>query len=244
MVSNFVYVVFAAKPNSGLLPDLQTIVPQQLQLVNTQQGEILRLSNGVANTGAGPWQMRPEIPTDDSSQQKAIQQILDANGNVVREYYGGSSFAYHPTHKHFHISGVGKFEVRSGSPTGDVVGKASEKVTSCLIDWIRLEGNSPNNERGYTDCNAGVQGITPGWVDQYHMSLDGQSVDITGAPPGKYYLVSTSNPEGFFLEENTKNDVAWVSFNLLRDSSGNAKIEITGHSPCSGGLCGEDFPNR
>jgi lysyl oxidase len=244
MVSNFTYVLFAAKPNSqGLLPDLQTVVPQQLQLVNSQQRELLRLSNGVANTGLGPWQMRPEI-LQDSSQQKAIQQILDANGNVVREYDGGSIFAYHPAHKHFHISGVAKFEVHSGSPTGKLVGEGSEKVTSCLIDWIQMEGNSPNNQRGYTDCDADVQGITPGWVDQYHMALEGQSIDITGAPPGKYYLVSTANPEGFFLEENTKNDAAWVSFELLRDGSGNAKIEITGHSPCTGSLCGEDFPNR
>jgi hypothetical protein len=76
------------------------------------------------------------------------------------------------------------------------------------------------------------------------MALEGQSIDITGAKPGLYFLVSTSNPDGLFLEQNRKNNAAWVSFELIRDSSGNARIEITGHSNCRGGLCGEDFPNR
>ena len=67
---------------------------------------------------------------------------------------------------------------------------------------------------------------------------------------GTYYLVSKANPgdkanpDGFFFEKTLKNNKAWVRFNLLRDSNGNRKIEITGHSACPDGLCGEDFPNR
>ena len=118
------------------------------------------------------------------------------------------------------------------------------KVTSCLIDWIRLEGNSPDNERGYSSCDSGVQGVSPGWVDQYHMALEGQSIDITHANPGIYYLVSKANPKGFFIEDDYNNDEAWVKFDLKRDSSGNPKITIVDHSACTDGLCGEDFPNR
>ena len=69
--------------NGGLIPDLQTVVPQHLQLVNDHQKEVLRLSNGIANTGDGVWQMVPVIPADKNSPQKANQQFLDANGNVV-----------------------------------------------------------------------------------------------------------------------------------------------------------------
>ncbi|MDQ5868754.1 MAG: lysyl oxidase family protein, partial [Thermoproteota archaeon] len=96
----------------------------------------------------------------------------------------------------------------------------------------------------YDSCDSGVQGISPGWIDQYHMALEGQSIDITGAPVGKYTLVSTANPKGFFLEQDNGNNVAWVAFELTRDSKGNPKIAIQKHSPCNGGLCGEDLPNR
>jgi hypothetical protein len=229
--------------NGGLISDLQTVVPQHLQIANAQQREVLRLSNGIANTGEGVWQMVPVVPADKNSPQKANQQFLDADGNIVATCTTGSSSVYHPAHKHFHISGVASFAVHSGNVDGPIIGK-SLKVTSCLIDWVRLEGNSPDNERGYSSCDSGVQGISPGWVDQYHMALEGQSIDITGSPAGTYYLVSKSNPDGFFIDKTLKNNEAWVKFNLLRDSNGNPKIQITGHSACTDGLCGEDFPNR
>jgi hypothetical protein len=236
---------YAAKcnTNGGLLPNLQTAVPQHLQIVNQQQKEVLRLSNGIANTGSGAWQMVPVIPADKDSPQKANQQFLDSNGNIVATCPTGSESVYHPAHKHFHISDVASFAVHPGSPDNRPLA-SSLKVTSCLIDWVRLEGNSPDNERGYASCDSGVQGISPGWVDQYHMALEGQSIDITGAPEGKYFLVSKSNPSGFFYETNKDDNAAWVEFNLVRDSNGNPNIEVTCHSPCEDGLCGEDFPNR
>jgi hypothetical protein len=56
--------------------------------------------------------------------------------------------------------------------------------------------------------------------------------------------VSKANPKGFFIEDDYNNDEAWVKFDLKRDSNGNPKITIVGHSQCTDGLCGEDFPNR
>ena len=231
-------------PPSNRFPDLRTVVPQHLQIVNAHDHEVLRLTNGIANTGSGVWQMIPVNPNADTNdKQKANQQFLDANGNVVATCTTDSSSQYHPAHKHFHISDVAAFEVHIGSTGGEVFGDASLKVTSCLIDWVRLEGNSPDNERGYSSCDSGVQGISTGWIDQYHMALEGQSIDMTGADPGKYYLVSTANPKGFFIETDKGNNDAWVAFQLLRDSNGNPKIVIEEHSPCSD-LCGEDLPNR
>ena len=51
----------AATRNSALYPDLRTVVPTQLQLVNEHQHEVLRFSNGIANTGGGPWAVRPDF---------------------------------------------------------------------------------------------------------------------------------------------------------------------------------------
>ena len=58
-------LAFAGKPGGGgasttLYPDLRTVVPAHLNFVNQQQNEYLRFSNGIANTGGGPWALRPE----------------------------------------------------------------------------------------------------------------------------------------------------------------------------------------
>ena len=97
----------------------------------------------------------------------------------------------------------------------------------------------------YWDCFASYQGIQPGWVDQYHQSTDGQQIDITGLRVGVYYLKSIANPNGVFMETDTTNNSAWVSFRLTRDSQGNAQITEIAHSPCSSpGMCGEQATNR
>jgi hypothetical protein len=235
----------------GLLPELRTVVPRHLGIQNQQQREYLRFANGVANLGPGPLRLRPEPPprTPDTFETTAVQEILDASGNLVEEHVAGT-FVYHPEHNHWHIGDVALFEVRVGSPTGPLLrndrGESiSVKTTFCLIDWYTLEGNSNTKERVYWDCATSYQGISPGWVDQYHQSLEGQKVDITGAGPGLYYLVSTANPAQQFLETDYTNNTAWTSFGLTRDSKGNAKITVVGHSPCeTPGLCGDNAPNR
>lgn len=233
---------FAAQPSDGgLYPDLRTVVPQHLSMMNQQQRDILRFSNGIANTGDGPWALRPDFQPDVTN---AIQEIRDASGNVVSETVV-STYQFHPEHNHWHIGDIALFEVRQGSPTGPVVGGSSVKVTFCLIDWYRLEGNANTKSREFFDCATSYQGISVGWVDQYHQATEGQQLDLTGVPEANdYFLVSTANYAGKFLETDYSNNTSWVKFGLYRGSNGNRKVEVLGHSPCTGGLCGDNAPNR
>jgi hypothetical protein len=97
----------------------------------------------------------------------------------------------------------------------------------------------------YFACETSDQGISPGYVDQYHQSIDGQQLDITGAPPGIYYLLSIANPLGLFVETDLGNNAAWVSFELTRASRGAPKIRVIAHSPCdTPGMCGQQWTNR
>ena len=255
--------VYGGKPTSGggLLPDMRTVVPTHLNLVNEHQRDVLRFSNGIANTGAGPWALRPDPPLElATTTTTAIQELRDSSAyykcgeqpkqvtacyNVVSERAAGT-FEYHPAHNHWHIGDVALFEVRKGSPTGPIVGLNSIKTTFCLIDWYKLDDNPKTPERVFFDCYKGHQGISPGWVDQYHQSTDGQQVDLTGVPEADdYYLVSTANYARVFTESNYENNTAWVKFRLYQGSNGNRKVEITAHSPCdSPGLCGERSTNR
>jgi hypothetical protein len=256
-------IALAGKPKApdlSLYPDLRTVVPTHLNLVNAQQRELLRFSNGIANTGGGPWALRPDPPIGTALITNAIQEIRSSNAplcgtqkkpsdpcsTVVTEQLV-STFEYHPTHNHWHTAGVAQFAVRKGAPNGPIVGDNSPKVGFCLLDFYNLTGNAPTSEKVFWDCYTGYQGITVGWVDQYHHALDGQELDLTDAPNGDdYYLVSTANPTGAFLEQDTTNNTAWVRFILSADSNGNRKVTVTGdHSPCeSPGMCGERSPNR
>jgi Lysyl oxidase len=257
------FPLYAGKPPSGggPLPDLQTVVPLHLQLVNQQQREVLRFSNGIANTGAGPLAMRPDPPVAEATTATtAIQEIRSSNDlykcgeqpkqvtacyTIVRERAAGT-FEFHPAHNHWHIGDVALFEVRKGSPGGPIVGGNSIKTTFCLIDWYRLEGNSSTPQRTFFDCETSHQGIQSGWVDQYHHSLDGQELDLTGvANAADYYLVSTANWARRFEETNYTNNTAWVRFTLSGAGGGNRKLTVTASSPCATpGLCGVGAPNR
>jgi hypothetical protein len=131
----------------GLLPDLRTVVPLSLGIQNQQQREYLRFANGIANTGAGDWRLRPDPPPRDNTTTltTAVQEILDASGNVVQSRIAGI-FVFHPEHNHWHIGEVAQFEVRVGSPNGPVLvndqGIAqSIKTTFCLVDRYTPPGD-------------------------------------------------------------------------------------------------------
>jgi Lysyl oxidase len=240
----------APKPSSGgLYPDLRAAVPHHFTVQNNQQREFLRFSNLIGNTGQGALRLRPEHNTA-TNVTTGFQEIFDAAGKLVVDQ-PVSEFVFHPAHNHWHITAVALFEIRTalddgrGGNWGGVQSDQSIKTTFCLIDVIKLEGNSKTPQRTYWDCFPDQhQGISAGWGDQYHHATEGQELQVTGFPPGVYYLISTSNPDGAFLETTTTNNTAWTSFRLTRDSQGNAKIAEVSHSPCSGTLCGEDLPNR
>ena len=241
-------------------PDLRTVVPTHLNFVHQQQHDYLRFSNGIANTGSGPWAMRPEHELGLTPTTTAIQEIRSSNAQylcgtqpkpsqpcyTLLDEEPVSTFEYHPTHNHWHTADVALFEVRKGSPEGPVVGSNSVKLGFCLLDLYKLEDNAPTSEKTFWDCYTSYQGISVGWVDQYHQATDGQQVDLTGVADAKdYYLVSTTNPTGAFLEEDETNNAAWVKFTLSSSSNGNRKVTVTGHSPCENpGLCGERSANR
>ena len=147
-----------APPDTSKYPDLRAVVPDHLNLVNQQQNEYLRFSNGIANTGPGPWAMRPENELGSTPTTTAIQEIRSSNAKylcgtqpkpndpcyTILAEQAVSIFEYHPTHNHWHTADVARFEVRKGSPTGTVVGGNSIKVGFCLLDLYNLERQRPD----------------------------------------------------------------------------------------------------
>jgi hypothetical protein len=123
----------------------------------------------------------------------------------------------------------------------------SFKTTFCLIDWVKIDAQKKTPDVMYWACDrtAPYQGVSVGWIDQYHHSLEGQEIDLTGAPSGVYYLRVHVNDDGVFVESSTPDNIAWRSFQLSRDSQGNPKIEYISGSACtSPNMCGNELPNR
>ena len=230
-------------PDNALLPDVTPGVPKHLNIHNQQQNESLRFTNVWANIGPGTLEYEPLFPDPNANEgetQDAFQNLYDDEGNFGLTdqniwHQTVSEFIFHETHNHWHINDVGEFSVRvdnNGVPGDIAVGDngetASIKVGFCITNVFKYNGDeSPTSQRIYWDCEVGLQGIQPGWADQYHQSVEGNEIDITGLPNDTYFLVHKWNPANAFVDGDDTNDESWVKFILSQENNGNGNRKIT-----------------
>ena len=260
-------------PSDALLPDISPGVPKHLAIHNQQQNEFLRFTNVWANVGIGALEFEPLLPdpnADEGTTQDAFQNLCDDEGNFgmpTENIWSEtvSQFIFHDTQNHWHINAVGEFSVRSPDTSnanipGDIAvlnngdESASIKVGFCVVDVFKYNGDeSPTSQRIYWDCEVELQGIQPGWVDQYHQSTEGNQIDITDPPNGTYFLVHKWNPVNAFVDADASNDEAWMKFDLVDGNPGNGNrkiVEIEGFAPecltdgSTPGICGEINQNN
>jgi hypothetical protein len=218
---------FGAGPAAGVvgadpagdphLPDLQTLVPTDLQVQMIGSKKLLRLTNTVANLGAGRLEIRPQNSAG-SETTVAFQRVYTHDGtgkkwSLAYEKEIGT-FVFHPAHNHWHLEGFARYDLLNRN--GKVV-RSSRKVSFCLVDSTAVDPSLPHaaDARRYTTCSKNaVQGISVGWGDIYLSSLAGQSINITGLPNGRYRLRSTADPFNRIRETNNANNGSVVRFRL------------------------------
>lgn len=251
MMALFQDQVDCSVPEGTELPDMVTVVPQQISIQNKEQREWLRFSNNLANVGGGSLWVEPALDPDPNASELPAYQVFHDGTHVpidavppasgVEGFLGRceiGKFAFHPEHNHWHIAEVADYRICKeedfdvANPGGcTATGDTAEKVTFCLIDWTKLGDNSPTSDdtRSFWDCYTSFQGVSPGWGDQYHHSLEGQGIDITTAEDGIYYLVSTVNPNNIFFEDDYGNNSSWVQFHLgpAGNGGGNGNRKVT-----------------
>ena len=83
----------------------------------------------------------------------------------------------------------------------------------CVIDIRRVPGVDGPRQPQYTSCSAN-QGISVGWADEYHWSLDGQWINVTNVAAGNYMLEVEVNAEHLFAEGNYANNDTAVSVRI------------------------------
>lgn len=192
----------------------------------------LRFTTTIQNRGRHPFELvgTPWVPdpaTADVTTTQAYQCVrftgpllLGAQRACVR-YDSVGRLTWHAQHRHFHIDGFGRYELRRevrGQPDmgpRGLVG-ASQKLGWCVSDMYNWREDPTPGEPGatvdyytdprghswYQECTSPVlytgaswrQGISPGWADTYPAAYAGQEIPLKGIPDGIYWLLTTMNP--------------------------------------------------
>ena len=209
-----------------LLPDLRTVPPTDLTIEFASGGRrLIRLANLVWNSGAGALELVGAL--NPSTQQTiVVQQLSQSNSDEHREYVVGE-FVYHPTHGHFHLEEFALYQIWSLTPDGELhsLVASGSKLSYCLMETNVIDRDNPNftRRRTHTECGQDAQGILPGWGDRYNAELDGQTIDVTHLPNGRYALMSTANPTGALLESDYTNNTGVVLIELR-----NTRVTVLG----------------
>jgi len=214
----------SVEPGDIYLPDLRTLDPSDFHIAQQSDRTFLLLTNTVWNGGDGPLEMRPEHD-EEAGVTNAFQLLFteDAEGNVVQtaQEHAAGSFAFHPAHDHWHFQDLALYELTKmkadGSPGKTLA--ASEKISFCMFDQLQVDEDLENAAPGphYSgfacDQNANV-GYSVGWGDEYAYNFVDQDIEITGVSPGRYWVLSTADPEGLIQETNNQNNAAQTAIEL------------------------------
>ena len=219
----------------ALLPDLVTLAlgAENLRIVEEDGRTLLRLSNEVANAGAGPLEVFPSAAStgcdgdsDTANDRGASQRLFaDTNGSgaferggdgVGSERYFGC-LRYHPAHDHWHTLDFSSYELRS-ERSGRLV-RARRKVGFCLADYrvafpapdVTQTPHYPSGSQLERGCDSfATQGLSVGWADVYTFAMPGQEIAVGGLRRGRYCLTSRTDPRGLLEELDEDNNVRRV----------------------------------
>jgi hypothetical protein len=233
----------AAAPSPELLPDLDQASPAAISIVVREERERLVFLSAVENVGAGPLLVAGRRRSTAEPEMAARQ--LVRNADRTRRTYALDArlrFVASETHRHWHLLGFERYELRT--PNGKTVGR-DRKTGFCLGD--RYDAHSDSRVSGEPpravwtqECGRGqdgrlriLEGLSPGFGDDYVPLLEGQFIDVTGLPPGRYVLVHRANPARDLRESSYANNAASALLELGRDGRGGATVAVLATCPDS-----------
>ena len=214
-----------ARPEGArqLLPDLDVAAPSGLVADVAVIGgrSVVRLSfaSTASNVGVGPLVVRGHRPFTGQLELRAEQIVTLANGRErVRADVGVLRYVEEETHEHWHLLPFMRYELRRARDFRLVV--PDRKTGFCLGDRVdgvqgRRLPHEPRKRVFDTNCGPGErgllaieEGISVGWADVYEAWRDGQFLDITGVPAGRYVLVHRVNPSRRLVESRYGNNAS------------------------------------
>jgi len=229
------------EPPGERLPDLDQALPGAISIETRNGRRVLVFASAVDNVGKGA------VVIVGSRRSRAIptmrirQLVTRADGSTaVHTLPGRLRYVRSETHSHWHLPGFERYALRRASD-GRLVGP-DEKTGFCLGDRYRIAsppGAAPPEAIWVGECGRGRtrllrlrQGISPGYGDDYVPALEGQLVDLTGVPAGRYLLVHRVNADRSIRESSYRNNAASALLELRRRT-----VRILARCPDSAG-CG------
>ncbi|MCP9487310.1 MAG: lysyl oxidase family protein [Gaiellaceae bacterium MAG52_C11] len=210
-----------------LLPDLDQEAPSKLVVTEvTRAGRrVVRLgfASAVTNVGAGPLLVDGSRRSLSAGPMRADQLVRRVDGSTVT-VRGVAMLRYvrSADHAHWHLVPFELYELRRVGASGPPV--RDGKTGFCLGDRYDanrdLAGKPPEEVfRGRCGLRsphllAVRQGISVGYGDDYDPNLEGQFVELTGLPAGRYVLVHRVNGDRRLRESDYSNNAASLLLEL------------------------------
>ena len=204
--------------DAELLPDLGQEPPTGL--VVTRAGTRFRLGfdSAATNVGGGPIVIVGRRPSRRTTTMEASQIIPLDDGGIGRQKSAGVlRYVTSPDHSHWHLVPFMTYELVRAT---DLTRAARDRKTGfCLGDRYDAEMKLPGKPREKvfrSNCGLGNrrllrlrEGISVGYGDDYAANLEGQFVEITRVPAGRYFLVHEVNPDRRLRERSYVNNMSW-----------------------------------
>jgi len=232
-----------AAPSPELLPDLDQVPPAAISVVVREGRERLVFLSAVENVGAGPLLVAGRRPSAAEPEMTARQIVRKVDRTAMtRALKARLRFVVSETHRHWHLLGFERYELRALD--GKTVGR-DRKTGFCLGDRYDADSGSriagePPKAVLTQECGRGqrgrlrlLEGLSPGFGDDYVPLLEGQFIDVTGLPPGPYVLTHRVNSTRDLRESSYANNAASALLELARDGQGRATVSVLATCPDS-----------
>ena len=220
--------VAATSAGGALLPDLDVVTPQGPILKTVTVGRRTHFKLGfisaTVNVGSGPLTVVGSRSTPTAPMVARQIVTLRSGGTKTYPNIGRLHYVTYPSHAHFHYLGFMVYELRRMSDYHLV--RPDEKTGFCLGDDYAAPGRaalrgSPKKAVYVNHCGPHApkslevtEGVSVGYGDIYTQIREGQDVDLTGLPAGKYYLVHRVNASHALHESNYQNNSSSILLEL------------------------------
>jgi lysyl oxidase len=210
-------------PPGERLPDLDQALPGAISIETRNGRRVLVFASAVDNVGAGALVIRASRRNRGVATMRIRQLVTKTDGSTA--FYslpGRLRYVHSETHSHWHLLQFERYALRRASD-GRLVAP-DRKTGFCLGDRYRIANPpaaAPAEAVWVGECGRGRtrllrlrQGISPGYGDDYVPALEGQLLDLTGVPAGRYRLVHRVNADSSIRESSYKNNAASVLLEL------------------------------